>query len=690
MIWDLSGKQLRLVVDEIVDRWRGGDPPDASAVLAEYPQLREHHSLAVDLAYEEFCLRQEAGESLDQRRFCQQFSQFQYSLARMLNLHRVLQSQALGLSPKDKEKVEWPQLGSRWLDWTLLEEIGRGAFSRVYLAEEPSLGNRRVVVKCSTSGAGEAFLLGKLAHEHVMPIHSIRHDEPRQLVGICMPYVGRVTLADVLNRLVESSAQQVSTAVFAPQLGNWRAAVPEQSITGPGYLTATVRLIEKVARGLALAHQENVLHGDIKPSNIILAFDGEPLLVDFNLSDDGASNRRLGGTPPYMAPERLSLLTPEGVQEFDRTNTELSLRSDVFSLGIVLCELLYGDTPYDFAIEELTAGYCPRRANLVSDRCVSGEAVPRELQELLLRAIALEPNERVRSARDFADELCRWANERAAPAQVKPRRWVGLSIVTGALACALVLLGWMFFGPGGLPPHPPARSQEYIWLDEAIQHLEQKDYLLANEKLQQLPLSPEIDAWMGYCLAKRSHPEEAKFLFNRALPEADSSGVLLYNIGCCDLKRNRVRNAVENLTKAVECDPYCSQFYQQLAVAKMRMVMQTNGDLPPDALDDMESALSLPNADPYLICDAACVYGYSLRPSDKPLEQDTIDRCRKYTRRALAAGTSPALLAGAFPPDFNFAELSPAAPPEALAKRESAAAFLPPTADLQDVLNRLP
>src|SRR5688572_3140239 len=131
MICDLTGKQLRLVVDEIVDRWRTGDPPDACAALAEYPQLREHHSLAVDLAYEEFCLREESGEALNQRQFCLKFSQLRYSLARMLNLHRVLKSTSLRLTVN--EKVDWPRLGDKWLDWTLVEEIGRGAFSRVFL-----------------------------------------------------------------------------------------------------------------------------------------------------------------------------------------------------------------------------------------------------------------------------------------------------------------------------------------------------------------------------------------------------------------------------------------------------------------------------------------------------------------------------------------------------------------------------
>ena len=382
MICDLTGKQLRLVVDEIVDRWRDGDPPDACAVLAEYPQLREHHSLAVDLAYEEFCLREESGEALNPRTFCNKFSQLQHSVARMLNLHQVMQNTSLGLNLPNQEKVDWPQIGDSWLDWTLMEEIGRGAFSRVFLAKEPSLGNRTVVVKCSTSGAGEAFLLGKLAHASVMPIHSIRHDEPRELVGICMPYVGRVTLADVLNRLIDPDAKDISPTIFSPQLGDWRSDVEEDPTErpGPGYAVFVARLVEKVARGLALAHGENILHGDIKPSNIILSFVGEPMLLDFNLSDDGGGElRKLGGTPPYMAPERLALLTPVGISPFDRTQVELSLRSDVFSLGVVLYELLYGDTPYDFVVEDLTAEYRVKSSPLFPVQSAAGEAIPPEL-----------------------------------------------------------------------------------------------------------------------------------------------------------------------------------------------------------------------------------------------------------------------------------------------------------------------
>ncbi|WP_145086455.1 hypothetical protein [Anatilimnocola aggregata] len=148
----------RSQVDTIVDKWRAGEKPDALHVFAEHPELLQHRSLAIDLAYEEFCLREEHGETVEPEKFGARFQGMSHSLTRVLTIHRMMRSMSLGCDIS--HETDWPNLGEQWLDWKLIDEVGRGAFSRVYLAEEPSLGHRPVVVKCSRFGASEAFVLG--------------------------------------------------------------------------------------------------------------------------------------------------------------------------------------------------------------------------------------------------------------------------------------------------------------------------------------------------------------------------------------------------------------------------------------------------------------------------------------------------------------------------------------------------
>src|SRR5215218_10305085 len=174
------------LVSNAISRWRKGQRPDARGFIEQHPEVRSAQNLVIDLAYEEFCLRQEAGEQVDTEQFLANFPTVQHSLARMLDVHGVMASQ----SPKIDIEAQWPEAGTHWLDWDLIEPLGRGAFSRVFVAREPALGNREVVLKCSFAGPHEAFILGSLSHPNIVPVHSSRHDEILGLTGISMPLLG--------------------------------------------------------------------------------------------------------------------------------------------------------------------------------------------------------------------------------------------------------------------------------------------------------------------------------------------------------------------------------------------------------------------------------------------------------------------------------------------------------------------
>src|SRR5262249_24979605 len=109
------------------------------------------------------------------------------------------------------------------------------------------------------------------------------------------------------------------------------------------YVDAVLWIAARLADGLSHAHERGILHRDLKPANILLTEDGQPMLLDFNLSRDrkargGAAAASIGGTLPYMAPEHL--------EAFCGKRSTVDERSDLFSLGVILYELLAGKTPF--------------------------------------------------------------------------------------------------------------------------------------------------------------------------------------------------------------------------------------------------------------------------------------------------------------------------------------------------------
>lgn len=653
---------LRLMVDEIMDDWRAGSKPDALAMLEKYPQLGERHSLAIDLAYEEYCLREESGEAVDAKQFCNRFAHLRNSLARMLNMHRVLQSTSLGLPKPDS--TDWPEAGQNWCGWLLLEELGRGGFSRVYLAEEPALGNRRVVVKCSTSGPAEAFVLGKLEHPQIMPIHSIQHDQKRGLVGICMPFCGRATLAEAIDQLQSPNKPNL------PASASLQAAKadPKNKLA---YSLTVARLIEKVARGLAAAHKAGVLHGDIKPSNIIQSFGDQPLLMDFNLSTDGEQGAlRIGGTPPYMAPERL----PKLASLDDAKKGEEDYRSDIFSLGVVFAELLYGQIPFEFEVEDLQVRY-EAATPLTALFNLAGHPVPAELRNIIERSLALKPDERFANATEMADALAAFVQRH------ERKKWV-IRIAMVVCVVLLAIGGWA--AAAGMMK----RSPTHELLRETIQDLDEGDFVHASERLVQLQAKMprrEFSAWQGWCYANENKFEYARANFMRADPDSDPTGALWHNIGCCEMQRGMQDIAIISFSKAIELDPTYRPSYRYRAMAKTRQAQLLRSPPLSGTFDDIEVALADKNVSPYLYFEAAYIYAVGMKHSD-----ELRARCEWCIRRALESGISPQQFSEVTFPKFEISKLAPSPlPPRAEApKRITAFRQLP--FDLRGILSSTP
>ena len=265
-----------------------------------------------------------------------------------------------------------PRVGEHFLGFELIRELGHGSFATVYLAKQAELADRPVALKVSREQPGESQMLARLQHTNIVPIYSTHQAGDVRLV--CMPYFGATTLADVLRvvrdrgGLPPSGAHLVDTLRTCRDISD-REKTPPISAADPaplakarpggdvaafgpvpaaglraiaalGYVQAVVWIASRLTEGLQHAHERGVLHLDLKPANVLMADDGQPMLLDFNLSQTirGGHADYVGGTLPYMAPENLAAYR-HGVGGGDA-------RGDIYSLGIMLFELLTGRLPF--------------------------------------------------------------------------------------------------------------------------------------------------------------------------------------------------------------------------------------------------------------------------------------------------------------------------------------------------------
>jgi serine/threonine protein kinase len=323
-------------------RWRAGQRVRVEDYLKRLPALAEHPDALLDLIYAEVLLRERiGGERVQLEELQQRFPDHREALARQWEVHQVIESEGPG-PPGDAIMESGPNGrslpetggGSPIAGYDIVEELGRGGNGMVYLARQRSL-NRLVAIKMIKPDRllsaqrvarlhGEAELLARLQHPHIVAIHR---------VGLCkdQPYL-------VLEYVPGGSLAQRMNGQ------PWPAA-------------AAIALVETLARTLAVVHEQGIVHRDLKPANVLLAkkwnaddaddassaFYFFPKIVDFGLAkaldesmEPGVTQTGdLVGTPRYMAPE-------QATGKRDR----IGPATDQHALGMLLYELLTDRPPF--------------------------------------------------------------------------------------------------------------------------------------------------------------------------------------------------------------------------------------------------------------------------------------------------------------------------------------------------------
>ncbi len=303
-------------------------------------------------------------------------------------------------------------------DFELLEILGEGSFGKVFLARQISL-DRQVALKVTANRGSEARTLARLEHDHIVSVFSETVVAERELRLLCMQYVPGTTLNRIIAVLQQRGREEWSGRAIVNAIDNLSthpasfhpAALRDRELLAKAdFVEAVCWIGARLAEALDYAHGQGILHRDIKPANILVTPYGRPLLADFNMAfylDPAAGEHAMfGGTFAYMSPEHLDAFN----RETATPRRLVDQRSDIYSLGVVLFELMTGQQPFEpipqgvRLAEGLRAAAAVRRTGAPAVRRLN-PGIPELLDGVIRRCLDPQPEHRCQAAAELARAL---------------------------------------------------------------------------------------------------------------------------------------------------------------------------------------------------------------------------------------------------------------------------------------------
>ena len=423
-------------------------------------------------------------------------------------------------------------LPQRMGDFKILGKLGRGGMGEVYRAQQVSL-NRPVALKvlppnwCWTPKARKRFhreaqAAAKLHHTNIVAVYA--EGEERDICYYAMELIEGPSLDQVIKDLLKGKTDGVQRDSATKSDERNERHLSDSSGLGKSTrerFDTIAKWIASLADALAYAHEEGVIHRDVKPSNVMLGKDGRVRLTDFGLArlstEVGMTvTGEMLGTPRYMSPEQVSA-----------DGSQIDGRSDIYSLGATLYELLTLQPPHigethDQILAALLSKE-PKRPRRIDP------SIPLDLETICLKALEKEPLQRYHSATDLAADLRRYVDryaisaKRAGPLE-RLVKWARRQPVVASLsACLLIaavsmgVLGWIAYR-NELRMHVERRQNA---IDRALTEVMTGNHNKAMEAVRQAELLGAEPGWVrlleGQVALARGDLSEALQYFERAI-----------------------------------------------------------------------------------------------------------------------------------------------------------------------------
>lgn len=391
--------------------------------LAEYPELDQPDGMPAELIHEEYVIRNRSlDETISVSDCVARFPGQADAIRRLFDLNQRHPEQS------DGSRIEhsW-KAGDRVGDFYLMSVLGAGSFGSVFLARQESM-QRLVALKISADKGTEAQTLAQLDHPNIVRVYDQVRLQDEQVRLLYMQFVSGGTLHSVVKAARDSSdrtgavlAECISDALSATGLMSSADISLKNGLESRSWAEVTCQLGIELAQALHYAHEQGILHRDVKPANVLLEANGSARLADFNISFSSAvegdtAAASFGGSLAYMSPEQLDAFHPD----HDTRPDDLDPRCDIYSLGILLWELMYGERPFVDPTDTpdlkvlLDRMSQERRVGPPPTPPAPADATEEMLQAILLRCLQPHREDRYQTASELAQELALCQQPRVA------------------------------------------------------------------------------------------------------------------------------------------------------------------------------------------------------------------------------------------------------------------------------------